>query len=594
MSEEKIWEKYKRNGHAGGHHSAPRPPVRPKSGSAQELRTLLRSIDRRSYPAYKELTGSYTFGSYMLSIDHVQGDPFASPSAVSIHVKGTKAAFPETMWKTDTNRRALADHLIRLFSAETEQYSHRAGGSGKSGLISCSRPGQEILTRSACTIDPENGDLVFRLYIGFPAAGRTILAGNLEKILFDFLPACVEKTLFYVNLNKNALRNVIELAEDQAALRGEMARLGLIAFIADGSVLPRESGISQKPMKGAVPFTSPAEDAVEIDLPHRGRVRGMGIGKGITLIIGGGYHGKSTLLKALERGVYDHISGDGRELVMADSTAVKIRAEDGRCILKDDISPFIRNLPGGADTSRFSTPDASGSTSQAASVTEAIESGARVLLMDEDTCATNFMVRDELMQRIVAPNEEPIIPFSRTMRPLYQDPGISTILVAGSSGAFFPVADRIVQMKEYRLSDVTEKVREIVPAADTAAPQMHVFDFSARRPMAAHALRDSDGRTKIRNMGTDGFQINHETVDLRAVEQITDGEQTECLAQMLLVLAEKMDGRTPLKDLVADLENEVRRRGIAAAVRGRLPGNLAMPRAQELFAAVDRCRAVRM
>lgn len=634
MAEERIWEKYRnrsgaRSGgsaaHEGygnaGYHDRSRRPEKPsvqaKSGTSEELRKLLLSIDHRGYPAYKDLTGQYRFTDYILSIDHVQGDPFASPSSLSIHVTGEQAGFPERMWKTYENRRALQDHLIRLFSQETSRYTHQAGGSGKSGLIACSHPGQEVLDRSACQADPKSGALIFRFYVGFPAAGRTVLAKELEKILFDFLPEIAGHSLFYRNIDRTKLQSAIDLTEDQTFLREEMKKNGWVAFVADGAVLPRESGVSQKPMPDAVPFYSPEEDAVTAALPHRGAVRGMAIPAGITLIIGGGYHGKSTLLQALERGVYNHINGDGRELVLTDATAMKIRAEDGRCVMKDDISPFIRNLPNGKNTVSFSSEDASGSTSQAASVVEAIESGTNVLLMDEDTCATNFMVRDDLMQQIVSADEEPIVPYSQTMRPLFLQHGISTILVAGSSGAFFSVADRILQMDQYVPKDVTARVRELVPFdhTDAALSGQHrhpetagrgygavstedgySWDFSVRMPKAGTAFsgRDGDGRVKLKSLGKDGFMIGHETVDLRAVEQIVDSEQTECLAQMLLVLSENMNGTHSLRKLIDALMAQIRASGISAAVRGRLPGNLALPRAQELYAAIDRCRAIRM
>lgn len=563
-----------------------------RTRGAEDLRRMLRSIDHRGYPAYKDLAGQYDFGQYILSIDHVQGDPFAAPSSLSFHIGKDKAGFPEKLWDTYEKRVALQDHLIRLFASEIDRYSHRAGGSGKSGLISCSHPGQEILDRSACQIDPESGELAFRFYVGFPAAGRTILAGNLERILFDFLPVCAGSTLFCYSLNQNSLQKAIDLSEDQAFLRSEMKKRSLIAFIADGSVLPRESGISQKPMSGAVPFRSPEEDAVTITLPHRGAVRGMGISRGITLIIGGGYHGKSTLLQALERGVYNHISGDGRELVLTDPTAVKIRAEDGRCVLKDDIYPFIRNLPNGMDTHAFTTMDASGSTSQAASVVEAVESGSGVLLMDEDTSAANFMVRDELMQQIVSPDQEPIIPYSRTMQSLYRGNGISTILVAGSSGAFFSKADRIIQMDRYVPVDVTNKVHIAAPLDDKAVEQTYKWNFNARKPSAGRHLSPQNGRIKRKGLGREGFSINRDTVDLRAVEQIVDGEQTECLVEMLLYLSEQMNGKVSLQDLVQRMMTEVSKEGFSAFIKGRIPGNLAMPRSQELFAAIDRCRMI--
>lgn len=615
MTETKICEKYKHGGRGNGggsdHRSGrrPRPEIHAKHGTKTDLRQMLRSIDHRSYPAYKELTGQYDFGDYELRIDHVQGDPFAAPSSVSIHISGVKAGFPEEYWKESTRydeRVALQDDLIRRFHTEIEKYSHKAGGSGKSGLIACSNPGQEILDRSACQIDSVTGDLVFRLSVGFPAAGRTVLAGELEKILFQFLPECVEKSLFYRNLNAREVENVIFLAEDQHALRRKMKELGLVAFVADGAILPRESGISQRPMKGAIAFRSPKEDEVVVTLPHRGKVTGMGIPKGITLIIGGGYHGKSTLLQALERGVYNHIAGDGREFVMTDATAVKIRAEDGRCVMKDNISMFIRNLPNGKNTTAFSTEDASGSTSQAAAVTEAVESGAKVLLMDEDTCATNFMVRDELMQRIVSPKDEPIIPYSQTMRPLFKTCGISTILVAGSSGAFFGSADRIIQMDHYLPYDVTEKVRKIrekmedfdengtAGSTEDASDGCCHWDFSDRCPLPGREFSGKDGRVKHKNLGRDGFMIGHGTVDLRCVEQIADGEQTECLAQLLLLAAKDMNGKTPVRNLVEKRFDAVKKNGMAGCVEGRLPGNLALPREQELFEAMNRCRMLRM
>lgn len=570
-----------------------------REGTEAELRQLLERIDHRGYPAYRELTGRYQFGEYVLSIDHVQGDPFAAPSAVSIHVSQEKAGFPEQFWKgreKKAARIALQDHLLRRFDQEIQRYSHRAGGSGKSGLMVCSHPGQEILERTACEIHPESGNLILRFSVGFPAAGRTVLAGELEKILFRFLPVCVRNALLWKNLPAQEVEDAVYLAEDQAALREELPKKGLVAFLADGAILPRESGISQKPMKGAVPFTSPAEDRVAITLPHAGTITGMGIPSGITLIIGGGYHGKSTLLQALERGVYDHIRGDGREYVAADATAVKIRAEDGRSVLGDDISFFIRNLPSGKDTHFFSTEDASGSTSEAASLVEAVESGSKILLMDEDTCAANFMVRDDLMQQIVSADEEPIIPYSDRMRALWQGAGISTILVAGSSGAFFQKADRIIQMKQYLPEDVTENVRRVTGPVTEEKTDESVFpvpDFSIRTPV--FTLREERGRIKHKNLGKDGFSIGRHTVDLRCVEQIVDGEQTETLSCLLLYLAESdMNGHTSLQSMVRHLARKLDQAGIDAAVKGRIPGNLAMPRAQEILAALNRCRLLRI
>lgn len=565
--------------------------------SASQLKDLLTRIDRKSYPAYKDTRGTYQFPGYVLSIDHVQGDPFAAPSQLSVHLSETQAGFPTELWGTTCCRVALQDELTRQFSRQAAQASFQAKGSGHSGLISVSRCGQQVLERTACSMDPHTGSLVMRLEVGFPANGRTINARELEKILFHLLPRCVDRALVYRNLDSRRLRAVTNLAEDQKYIRQQLPKLGLCVFVADGSILPRASGVSQLPMTGAVPFQSPRELAISLELPHRGTVTGMGIPRGVTLIVGGGYHGKSTLLKALELGVYNHIAGDGREYVITDATAVKIRAEDGRSIQGTDISMFINNLPNGKDTVHFTTEDASGSTSQAANVIEAMETGTHLLLMDEDTSATNFMIRDELMQRVIHRNMEPITPFLDRVRELYQDHGVSTILVAGSSGAYFHVADHIIQMDRYAPRDITDLAKEEARAFPSGAGSLSPAcppDFH-RRPCPSPQFRSGD-RVKLKSLGRDGVSINRETIDLRYVEQLADGEQSAALG-WCFVYAQRylLDGQRTLRQVVAELERLLESQGLAALCEGRggVPF-LARPRAQEIFACLNRWRELRL
>lgn len=570
----------------------------------EDLLRKLRSIDHRGYPAYKSLKGSYDFGDYVLHVVHVQGDPFASPSDLAVTVRAQDARWPAAACVREETRVALQDMILRRFSLLLGRASGKAGGSGKSGDLSASRPGQEILDRSACQLG-KMGDLTLRFYAGFPAAGRTVLAGELEKMLFTLLPESVRASAFSGAWKKETVQGVLDLAEDQAFLRSELERRSLCAFVADGSILPRESGISQKPLKDALPFRSPEEDRITIQLPHHGAISGMAVRRGITLIIGGGYHGKSTLLKALERGVYNHIAGDGREYVVTDDTAVKIRAEDGRCVNGDDISLFINHLPNHKDTTAFSTENASGSTSQAAAVVESMECGSRTLLMDEDTCATNFMVRDALMQQIVSEEEEPITPFSERMRMLYEKAGISTILVAGSSGAFFRQADTIIQMDRYEPKDVTKKIRTIVPPAEadstdarsaaSAGPGLGIHpDQSRRYPRPGRDFAEERGRVKHKNLGTEGFLIGHGETDLRLVEQLADPEQSECLARTFLWMAKgEMNGQNSVAALVRGWEHSFRENGFALyGEDGQVSGNMAKPRKEELEAAISRCRGL--
>ena len=565
--------------------------------SSTELRSLLNRIDHRGYPAYKDTKGAYQFPGYILSIDHVQGDPFASPSKVSVRVAGRTAGFPQELYEGDHQRIVLQDELTRQFGRRAEQFAFKAKGSGKSGLISVSRCTQEVLERTACRIDPKNGDIVLRMEIGFPANGRTINARELEKILFDFVPECVKYALFYKNMDAKRLRAIVDLAEDQHYIRGMLPQMGLCAFVANGSVLPRESGISPRPMKGGVRFQSPKELEVTMELPHKGKITGMGIRKGITLIVGGGYHGKSTLLKALELGVYDHIAGDGREYVITDNTAVKLRAEDGRSIQKTDISMFINDLPNGKDTVGFCTEDASGSTSQAANVVESIEAGTSLLLIDEDTSATNFMIRDELMQRVIHRDMEPITPFIERIRELYDDYGISTVIVAGSSGAYFHVADTIIQMDRYVPKDITayaKKAAESYPAVSGPEAPAKKPDFQ-RCPRAGKGFREND-RIKMKTMGREAVMINKETIDLRYVEQITDSEQVTALGYCMRYAQKHiMDGRKDLRQIVDELERVMEKGTLAALCESSSSIScMAMPRRQEIFACFDRYRSLKM
>lgn len=565
--------------------------------TADDLRQLLYSIDRKGYPAYKGTKGSYRFGKYVLTIDHVQGDPFAAPSKLHIEVAGKTAGFPERLYDKKHKRIALQDYLTRGFERQAAEYSFQAKGSGKSGILSVTRCGQEVLERSACTVNPENGDVIVRFEAGFPANGRTINARELMKILFDFLPECVENALLYRNLDKSRTEKVMELSEDREYIRGRLGELDLVAFVANGSVLPRESGVSQRPMKGAVKFISPESMEVTMNLPYRGKITGMGIKKGITLIVGGGYHGKSTLLKALEMGVYPHIAGDGREYVVTEECAVKIRAEDGRSIKRTDISMFINDLPNKKDTKAFSTEDASGSTSQAANVVEAIEAGAGTFFIDEDTSATNFMVRDELMQQVIHRDMEPITPFIERMRDLYELQGISTVLVAGSSGAYFQVADTVLQMDRYIPREITARAKE----AAAAYPPLELPKERAGKPVFERKPRKNPGivhkgRIKIKTMGRDGVQLNHETVDLRYVEQLADYEQLTCLGYLLKYMEENMlDGKKTVREIVSELMQKLERDGFEAiSDASYVAGNLALPRQQEIYACINRYRGLKL
>lgn len=555
-----------------------------------DLNRELYKIDGRGYKAYKDLEGKYDFGKFILSIDHVQGDPFASPSRVRVIVNN-KDNFPRWLIDLKYKNVAVCDFLTRLFSKNIKKNGEKIFGSGKSGLIEISRCPQEILERTSVIID---SSIEVRFYIGFPAKGRSVLAKELEKILFNVIPNVVENTLIYKNIDSKALMNRVKLVEDQMYIRNELKNKNLVAFVANNSILPRESGVSQRPLREGKKFISPKELEVEFNTPNRGVIRGMGIPRGITLIVGGGYHGKSTLLRALELGVYNHIEGDGREFVITEDTAIKVRAEDGRAINKTDISLFINNLPNGKDTKNFYTENASGSTSQAANIVEGIEAGAKTFLIDEDTSATNFMIRDTIMQQLVAKEKEPITPYIDVAKSLYNKLGISTILVAGSCGDFFDIADLVIQMDNYEPFEVTEKAKALSKGKINHNKDINI-DLDFKRILQKGTIELGPKGVKIKSLGVDGISINKENIDLRAVEQIVDSEQLNTIGSLMkYVEMNLMNKGLTLKEAVDKAYEELENSMISIdKIKGGY-GSFAISRKQEIMAAYNRFRKLRI
>ena len=556
-----------------------------------DLKRELEKIDARGYKTYKTLEGQYSFEDYILSIDHVQGDPFASPSRIRVIVNSNNN-FPKNLFDEKYKKITICDFLTRLFSKNIYKYGEKVFGSGKSGLIEISKCSQQVIERTSIIINNEK--IEARFYVGFPARGRSVLSKELEKILFNIIPNIVKNTLIYNNINIKALNDKLKLLEDQEFIRKQLKDKKLIAFIANNSILPRESGISQKPLKDGKKFISPKELEVEFNTPNRGLIKGMGIPEGITLIVGGGYHGKSTLLKALELGVYNHIEGDGREFVITDNTALKVRAEDGRAITKTDISLFINNLPNGKDTKKFYTENASGSTSQAANIIEGIESGTKLFLIDEDTSATNFMIRDSVMQQLVSKDKEPITPFIDVARSLYKQKGISTILVAGSSGDFFDIADLVIQMDNYEPYEVTKKAKALSRGITNVNENLKV-DIDFNRVILKGTIESSPKGVKVKTLGKDGISINKENIDLRAVEQIVDNEQLNTIGAIMKYAENKLMGKNLTLAQIADNITEELKNNLIGIenIKGGY-GSFAIVRKQEIMCAYNRYRKIKI
>ena len=572
-----------------------------------QLRKTLSSIDGRGYKAYKQIRGSYRFPLFKRFIDHVQGDPFALPSKIRIRINQDISQLPQDLWEKPIRKMALEDFIARSVRRSIKQVVTPKIGTGKSGLIFIDAGRQEVLERTAAIISKDWVEV--RMQVGLPAAGRTILGNEAFIMLCREIPEIIEQAVLWENIDQEACTQFVECVENQESIKSQLDTSDIAAFVANGSVLPRQSGISDLPLTGTnvVSFQTPESLLTSFEVPNpliNGEtvIHGMGIPKGITLIVGGGYHGKSTVLKALERGVYYHIPGDGREYVVTNSNSVKIRAEDGRRIENVNITPFITNLPQNTPTDSFCTEDASGSTSQAANIMEALEVGAEVLLLDEDTSATNFMVRDARMQQLVQKNQEPITPFVDRIWEVYDRIYVSTILVMGGSGDYFDVANTAIKMQDYLPYDVHDQVQDIItkfPTQRQAENPEPITRNNGRIPQSS-SFDSSRGRksVKIDVQTHDMLIYGTNRIDLRYLDQLVEKSQTRAVGHAIYYAAQSlMNPSSTLKDVVEALEDFFDKNGLDQLdpfyKKENHPGNFSRPRKFEIAATINRLRSLK-
>ncbi|HEY5648760.1 MAG TPA: ABC-ATPase domain-containing protein [Nitrospiria bacterium] len=559
-----------------------------------DLSRKFQQLDGRGYKAYKEVTGSYDFGEFTLVIDHVQGDPFAKPSRMRIQVPREIAGIPDELIRNKIRRIATGDFLTRRFSAEARRKSKNRG-TGNSGLLSIDRPGQQVMERTSVIADDRRVEV--RFVAGLPASGRRALGRQAEEMICGDLPVLFETSVKYGSQDGASMKRHVETVEDSDWLRKQLPGENLAAFIPDGAVLPRRSGVDDRPLEsGAVAFRSDESLRLSFNRPNFGAITGMGIPNGVTLIVGGGYHGKTTLLEAVTFGVYDHLPGDGREFVVTDPSAVKIRAEDGRHVAGVNISPFINNLPQNRSTLSFWTDNASGSTSQAANIMEALEAGMKLLLIDEDTSATNFMIRDQRMQELIVKESEPITPFIDKVRQLKTDLGVSTILVIGGSGDYFDVADTVIAMESYAPRNVTRQAREIAQnhASERIAEGGSHFGMIRNRIPVPGSLNPRRGRKEahIKAFDTDTIAFGEEDIDLSAVGQIVHKSQVRAIARALVHVKKRwMDGHRQVQEILDELTGELNEKGLDSLTPEAF-GDLAAFRRFEFAAALNRLRTL--
>ena len=565
---------------------------------AEDIIKKIREIDGRDYGAYQALKGAWDFGFYKLFINRIPQDPYAPPftGIYQARLPRSFCFIPAALSGNPVRTTAYRDFMVRRFYEESRSCSNPRG-TGNSGIITVEKPGQAILDRSSIVLTEEYLEL--RFFLGLPAEGRLIKGETALLMIREELPRIIRRAFHKEGFPREECLIHLDTAETAHYLRSQLAEQNLVCFVAEGAILPRISGSSDKPLDSgrAVGFSVPPSLTVAVPLPDGRIIRGMGIPRGVTLIVGGGYHGKSTLLQALASGIYNHIPGDGREQVVSCEDTLKMRAYSGRSVVKVNISAFIRHLPTGADTSEFSAANASGSTSQAAALMEGLEMGARLLLMDEDTCASNFMIRDNRMQQLVPPEEEPITPFIDRARELYEQKGVSTILVLGGSGDYFEVSDRVIQMKAYRACDVTEKALSIAGnMRERRRKEGGYTDFGIKgRVPLSGSIDPLNAYGKKSVYAREVFRINFGRcmLDLADVEQIQELPQTKAIMEALLLIEALIDGKRTLREILDLLDSRLKSEGLDGLC-DRVNGSLAEFRMIELASAFNRLRSIKI
>lgn len=492
----------------------------------KELYQKLRTFTGKNYGLYKSLCGkSWNFGDFELEFVHVQGDPFAPSSRLKFKAPLGKLGIPVEWGNFPVKRLALSDFLLRKLCAEIAVRAE-----AESFPVKACVPGEEILARNALWVGgpAENGGIAVVeaiLSVELPGDKRRIDVAAASELLTSTIPDLLMALYLNREEDRSAAKRHIESLEIREELLRTLKEKGWVAFVPNGAILPRESGSSDLPKKDALPFESPAELLQTVEVLGK-RISGMAVPRGITVIAGGAYHGKSTLLSALEKSVVPHVAGDGREWIVADPSAVRIAAEPGRVVKGTRIEPFVRELPFGVSTKSFCTRSASGSTSEAANLVEALEFGAKTLFIDEDASAVNFLIRDSRMRELVGERDEPLIPLSDRAMEL-KALGVNMVIVVGACGDYLHVADTVLVMKNYLPVDASEKAR-LVSARSPAQPALEDLppfgDFKCRRLLdLANELTPGlkprgpvERQVKVRLRGSE-LSIGFVHADLRAL-----------------------------------------------------------------------------
>ncbi len=564
----------------------------------ERFRDKIFTLEGKPVQTYQTLEGAYRFDRFVLYLDRLIGEPPAVPLPLRVRVDQAEAQFPAALWASRAGKIALEDFIARQWMDAVRKVARARGGRP---VFVLDVGGQQILERTACRIADEHVEM--RCGVFLPSEGRKIAAKAVQAVFLEDLPQVIDAALLYASQHPQAVQRHVEVTEDAEAMRLQVSSRGLVAFLADGAVLPRESAADRPLLSHLVPLQAPHELSVTLELPHRGAVTGMGIPRGVTVILGSPFSGRSTLLRAIATSVYPHLPGDGREFCATVPDAVLVRVEDGRRVEGVNVSAFLTAPPSGEDPSRYRTEHAGDVGSQAAGIMEALEAGCSLLLIDEDTSAPGLLARDALWHHVAPDAPQPVTPLADVVRPLYEEHGVSTIVITSHGADYVGVADTVLGMDAFRPRLITAEAKQAA-AHQPAAATMRKGRFGGvhHRVPLPDSLSPLKGR-RFRAEPHGGAHtarsvvLGRDVIDLGAIEQLVDPAQARAVAAALIFAADRglADGMRTIREILGLIEMEIAQHGLEGLVSSEsVPGDLALARRHELTAALNRLRTLRV
>ena len=564
----------------------------------KEFFNLLAEIDGKPFAEYERLLGDFDFARYVIKCSKIEITRDAENPVFNIRVPQSIAELPGHLYDSPVRRTALEDYLVRNLCAVTERIArfNESGWARRNILIA--EPGQKILPRTAVIVTKEYIDARIRIalpYKVYATGERLVDAEMARKVFFEDLPEVVSSSIFCCNLDLDEAEEFVNGMEDADRVRQTLSTLGLVSFVGEGSLLAREPNSDLPDYERIAPFEVSESAQTEIEVPNSGKIIGLGIPVGLTVVLGDAANGRKDFMSAIAAGVFNHIPGDGREAVVTVSDAVQIEVDRGRSVQEVNITPFLSEAEDGNPAS-YSTRSADSFISQAAGTIEALEVGARVLIFDENTSASAFLTTDARVAALLG--STPRASLAQRARQIVDELGISLVIGGENLVAeYIPLADTVLKVEDFQVTNITEEAKALNLALPPEAAAVNLGPMLGRSRWIMPSSIDAAVGNKdvvIEAVDLKAIQFGRSVIELDSVPQIADESQTLTLGLLLYYAKLRyMQEGYPLREMLDMIDRDLSSEGLGTISRD-LRGDLARPRRYELAAALNRLPTFRV